>query len=204
MLFSVVQFTLENFGASLGEHAGKLIEAGVEQQVLAPRYASMIALSRPRCERQELRLHNLRTLVRGKSQQFFGIAEDLVSPQLEYCAARGYLQDFSSSNTPTAELTCLVNCATAIYRETQVVTKRRGGTTSPKVVGADEFTPIFVFVVCRLVDPFPTPRTQNNNRLNPVHWLLYAGVRQLICTPAVRIYGRWHPPPRCQVNLDII
>ena len=155
MLLSVVQFTLENFGASLGEHAGKMIQAGVEQQVLAPRYATMIALSRPRYERQELRLHNLRALVRGKSQQFFGVTDDLVSPKLEYCAARGCLQEFSSSNTPSAELTCLVNCATAIYRETQAVTKQRGSGTSPKVVGADEFTPIFVFVVCRSADALP-------------------------------------------------
>ena len=69
---------LENFGDSLGEHANRLVEAGIEQRILAPRYNQLISLSRRRHERQELRLHNLRSLVRGKSQQFFGIAEDLV------------------------------------------------------------------------------------------------------------------------------
>jgi hypothetical protein len=145
---TVIQYTLEHYAETLGQHAAKLVEAGVEEQVLSVRYQPLIALSRPRFEEKEARLQNLRSLVRGWSQQKWGIAEDLVSP-LEFCAARGCLQEFAGAKTPSAELTYLTNCATAIYREMQAGQKRgRKSGSGPKVVGADEFTPVFIFVVC--------------------------------------------------------
>ena len=145
---SIVQFTLQNMSQSLGtKNVPQLVEAGVERAVLSSRYASILALTSPRYIAQEKRLQDLRTLVRQRPQSAFGIAEDLVSP-LEWCAARGCLSEMRSMKTPAEELACLNTTATAIYREMQAGQARKREGKAPKVIGADEFTPIFIYVVC--------------------------------------------------------
>ena len=53
-----------------------------------------------------------------------------------------------SVKTPAEELACLNATATAIYREMQAGQARKREGKAPKVIGADEFTPIFIYVVC--------------------------------------------------------
>ena len=62
------------------------------------------------------------------------------------------MRRISDMLTPYEQLDCLMEAAAAIYAEIRKAQTRKDGSdgrSHPKVVGADEFTPIWVYVVCK-------------------------------------------------------
>ena len=51
-------------------------------------------------------------------------------------------------NSPTKQMRCLVDAARSIYKTIDVEHRQKAG-DKPRVVAADEFTPIFIFVISR-------------------------------------------------------
>ena len=90
-----------------------------------------------------------------KPQSYFEIPEKVISPQ-DWAKAIAHLNNIDTFRTPGDKLQCLVNTASEIYRQIQsdMQLKAAGASAGkPFVVSADEFTPIFVYVVFRSDTP---------------------------------------------------
>jgi len=111
----------------------------------------MLDMVCPRFRAKEKRLAALRKMFQFKPQRTFQVAEELVSAR-EWEEARRVLGRISEMLTPYEQLDCLMEAAAAIYAEIRKAQTRKDGSdgrSHPKVVGADEFTPIWVYVVCK-------------------------------------------------------
>lgn len=145
---------LAHFAASLGtKHLPQLVEAGVERAVIKPKYPALLEMVCARFRAKEKRLAALRKMFHFKPQRTFQVAEELVSAR-EWEDARRVLGRISEMLTPYEQLDCLMEAAAAIYTEIRKAQTRKDGGSDgraqhPKVVGADEFTPIWVYVVCK-------------------------------------------------------
>ena len=115
--------------------------------------------ARPSCHgggrtnsQDDLRFAHQCDLIQDKPQHFYQLKPSLISPS-EWQAACAELRQMKSAASPTAQLQCLIEAASAIYTAIDEEHPRLPG-EKPLVVAADEFTPIFIFVVtrCGLVD----------------------------------------------------
>jgi hypothetical protein len=145
------------------------IQAGIERQVGSLVYSKIQAVllktagitrsngSIRTADENDARLATQRKLLAGKPQRFLEVDRTLVSPS-EWAAACAALAKINSPtlqgkwNSPAAQLDCLVGVAEEIYATIRVEHPTPAG-HKPKVVAADEFTPIFVCVSLGLRQP---------------------------------------------------
>lgn len=84
-------------------------------------------------------------LLEGLPQESLGVESSLVSPS-NWRAASTALVKIESANSPVAQLDCLVHAAEQVYATIREEHPLQSG-QSQRVIAADEFTPIFIWVV---------------------------------------------------------
>ena len=142
---------LNSCADSLGtNNVPQLVENGLQKTILANLFDIVMDIIRPTVVEKEKALATLRVHLSGKPQQHFDVHDELISGN-QWEGARQELCNLQSGKlkTPNAMLDCLISTAAAIYKEIEHIQRATAGVdlSKPRIVGADEFTPIWVFVI---------------------------------------------------------
>ena len=180
------------------------IKAGIERQVGSLVYSKIQSVllktagitrsngSFHTAAENDARLATQRKLLEGKPQRFLEIDRTLISPS-EWVAACDALAKVNGTtvqgkyNSPVAQLDCLVGVAEEIYDTIRVEHPTPVG-HKPKVVAADEFTPIFVCVPLDLRHQLPAASFRHVVVMAECGWVS-AGTWSF--TPKPLICARW-------------
>lgn len=121
-----------------------IIEAAMQSIVLeGTTYEGMMGRVREGHLNEELLLSTLRRRLAQRPQADFAIPASHVDPD-DWAQARELLAEINSCHTALGQLGCVVRAAKAVY---ETVEKFKTEPGKHLTVGADEFTPIFVYIV---------------------------------------------------------
>jgi len=120
-----------------------LIENVLENILLVKLYDKIIKIVSERASSEENKLKNGIQLLRGKPQQFFSIEEKFRSCS-DWSLATMELKQIDNHIQPYKMLGCILSAARAIY---QSVNLEHCGNQKTVMLSADDFLPIFIYVV---------------------------------------------------------
>ena len=120
-----------------------VIEAVLQSIVLAPYYEGYMGRVREAHLDEELQLTNLRRRLVGRPQVDFLVPPSHVDPD-NWTRSCELLAEMNTHHTALGQLGCIVQAAKAVYETVDTFETEPGKTLT---VGADEFTPIFIYIV---------------------------------------------------------
>ena len=120
-----------------------VIEAVLQSIVLAPYYEGFMGRVREAHLDEELQLRNLRGSLAGRPQVDFLIPPSHVDPD-NWSRSCELLAEMNTHCTALGQIGCIVHAAQAVYETVETFKTEPGKTLT---VGADEFTPIFIYIV---------------------------------------------------------
>lgn len=139
------------------EGISNLIEESIQKAVVMPKYQKIINALRSINRQKHSKIMNKKRILRSKQQAFYGIKSDEISSS-NWSAATYELDFMDKKLLPVEKLAVLLKTARAIYnthnyernrKEAESRSKDENGLIEPKnfFLAADEFFPIFLFVV---------------------------------------------------------
>jgi hypothetical protein len=135
--------SLKGNTSDLPEADDEVIEAVLQSMALEPTYEGIMSCVREAHLNEELQLGNLRRRLAERPQVDFAIPKTHVDPG-NWVRSRELLAKMNTHHTALGQLGCVVKAAKGIY---ETVEDNNRGSGKVLTVGADEFTPIFIYIV---------------------------------------------------------
>eukprot|EP00824_Muranothrix_gubernata_P002921 TRINITY_DN13529_c0_g1_i1.p1 TRINITY_DN13529_c0_g1~~TRINITY_DN13529_c0_g1_i1.p1 ORF type:complete len:249 (-),score=45.18 TRINITY_DN13529_c0_g1_i1:59-805(-) len=132
---------------SNGVSLSNVIEVALERAVICPLRDRLMRVARARVKENEQLLSRNMKLLRGKDQGYWGVKPPHRSPS-DWSMAVLELYQLRNAEIPSEQLTVILDTARAIY-DTYNTDKSVGDRRQDVFLSADDFLPIFIYVIVR-------------------------------------------------------